>query len=136
MCTLRARVHTHTCARTRTQLPLLVSLPDYDWLVGQTRMRLHTDDLESSTDNQENDDAATHGTEDAWDPDLDRKTGIHIPTWFGYHSQISQVKCVTRVGTPPLIAAPAHVWQTLLTVLMQAQWINTKLMEPTGENVI
>ena len=27
---------------------------------------------------------------------------------------------VTWIGTPPLIAAPAHTWQTLLTVLMQA----------------
>jgi hypothetical protein len=63
---LRARVHTHT--RTRTQLPLLVSR--HDWLVGRTWMRLHTADLESSTDNRE-----THGTEDALDTDLQSQLG-------------------------------------------------------------
>lgn len=33
-------------------------------------------------------------------------------------------------------AAPAHEWQTLLTVLMQAQNIITKVVGPTRETVI
>ena len=36
---------------------------------------------------------------------------------------------VTRVGTPPLITAPAHQWNTTLTVLMQAQAINVKVVD-------
>lgn len=31
----------------------------------------------------------------------------------------------TRSATPPLIASPVHEWSTLLTVLKQAQNINT-----------
>ena len=41
-----------------------------------------------------------------------------IPVWSGYNSIVSDVLPVTRVGTPPLLAAPAHEWNTLLTVLM------------------
>jgi hypothetical protein len=43
---------------------------------------------------------------------------------------------VTRVGTAPLIAAPAHEWQTLLTVLMQAQAIKTKVVGPNSKTVV
>ena len=47
--------------------------------------------------------------------------------WSGYNSMISDVLPLTRVGTP-LTAAPAHEWPTLLTVLMQAQNIKTKVV--------
>ena len=60
----------------------------------------------------------------------------NIPTWSAYHSLIADGLPLTRVGTPPLIAAPAHEWQTLLTVLMQAQGINTKVMGPDRKTVI
>ena len=43
---------------------------------------------------------------------------------------------VARVGTPPLIAAPAHEWQTLLNVLMQAQNISVKVVGPTRKTVV
>ena len=43
---------------------------------------------------------------------------------------------VARLGTPPLIAAPAHEWQTLLTVLMQAQNISVKVVGPTRKTVV
>ena len=43
---------------------------------------------------------------------------------------------VTRVGTPPLIAAPAHQWNTILTVLMQAQTINVKVVGQQRKTVI
>ena len=43
---------------------------------------------------------------------------------------------VTRVGAPPLIAAPAHEWNTLLTVLTQAQGINAKIMGPQRKTII
>ena len=40
------------------------------------------------------------------------------------------------MGTPPLVAAPAHEWSTLLTVLMQAQDISVKVVGPTRKTVI
>ena len=43
---------------------------------------------------------------------------------------------VAQVGTPPLIAAPAHQWQTLLTVLMQTQNISVKVVGPTRKTVV
>ena len=45
-------------------------------------------------------------------------TQRNIPTWSAFNSLIaSELLPITRVGTPPLIAAPAHEWNTLLTVL-------------------
>ena len=43
---------------------------------------------------------------------------------------------VTRVGAPPLIAALAHQWNTILTVLMQAQAINVKVVGQQRKTVI
>lgn len=43
---------------------------------------------------------------------------------------------VAQVGTPPLIAVPAHQWQTLLTVLMQTQNISVKVVVPTRKTVV
>ena len=43
-----------------------------------------------------------------------------------YNSVVGEAMPVTRVGPAPLIAAPAHPWNTILTVLMQAQAINIK----------
>ena len=43
---------------------------------------------------------------------------------------------LTRVGNPPLIAAPAHEWQTLLTILMQAQDIKTTVVGQNRRTVI
>lgn len=41
----------------------------------------------------------------------------------------------TKVGMPPLIAAPAHEWHTLLTILMQAQDISARVVGP-GRNTV
>lgn len=49
---------------------------------------------------------------------------------------ISKELPVTRVGAPPLLVATAHEWQTLLTILMQAQGINAKVMGPGKKTVI
>lgn len=43
---------------------------------------------------------------------------------------------LTQVGTPPLIAAPAHEWHTLLTILMQAQNIKTAVVGQNRRTVI
>ena len=61
---------------------------------------------------------------------------IAIPTWSGYQSTINSVMPVVRIGTPPLLAAPAHEWSTLLTSIMQAQGINAKVMGPSRKTVV
>jgi len=43
-----------------------------------------------------------------------------VPVWSAYHALVNEAIPVTHVGAPPLIAAPAHEWNTLLTVLMYA----------------
>ena len=43
---------------------------------------------------------------------------------------------VTKVGMPPLIAAPVHKWPTLLTILMQAQKISSIVVGPDRKTVI
>ena len=53
-----------------------------------------------------------------------------------YNSMLNEPMPVAQVGTPPLIAAPANEWQTLLTVLMQAQNISVKVVGPTRKTVV
>ena len=60
----------------------------------------------------------------------------NVPVWSAYNSMLNEPMPVARVGTPPLIAAPAHEWQTLLTVLMQVQNISVKVVGPTRKTVI
>ena len=59
-----------------------------------------------------------------------------VPVWSGFNSLVSDTMPVTWIGAPPLIAAPAHEWQTLLTVLMHAHNITTKVVGPTRKTVI
>lgn len=59
-----------------------------------------------------------------------------VPIWSAYNSLIGGALPVTRVGAPPLIAAPAHEWNTLLTVLKQAQAINVKVVGQQRKTVI
>ncbi|CAH3182528.1 unnamed protein product [Porites lobata] len=94
---------------TENQLPLYIKKQDFTWLLGRSLTR-----------------TITNGeVEDDQPPSTD------IPVWSGYNSTMSSSMPLTRVGTPPLIAAPAHEWQTLLTILMQAQNIKTKVV---GQN--
>ena len=44
-----------------------------------------------------------------------------IPTWAAYHSLTGSEKPLTVIGTPPLLSEPPHDWQTLITVIKQAQ---------------
>ncbi|KAK3740139.1 hypothetical protein QZH41_007574 [Actinostola sp. cb2023] len=55
---------------------------------------------------------------------------------YGQDIIITDTMHVTRVGTPPLLAAPAHEWTTLLTILMQAQDINTVVVGPDKKTII
>ena len=66
----------------------------------------------------------------------DQTPSTDIPVWSGYNSTMSSPMPLTRVGTPPLIAAPAHEWQTLLTILMEAQNITTTVVGQKRRTVI
>lgn len=89
---------------------------EYAWLLSRTLML-------SSTDNQ------TFADEHS-------NVEIDIPTWSAFSSLVSEQMPQTRVGTSPLIPAPAHEWRTLLTVLKQAQGINTEIVGPNRKTVI
>ena len=92
---------------TEDQLPLYIKKQDFTLLLGRSLTR-----------------TITNGeVEDDQPPSTD------IPVWSGYNSTIilSSPMPLTRVGTPPLIAAPAHEWQNLLTILMQVQNIKQRL---------
>ena len=51
-----------------------------------------------------------------------------IPTWTAYNSLLTSTKPLTDVNALPLILAPAHEWQTLITVLKQTQQIKCMVM--------
>ena len=59
-----------------------------------------------------------------------------VPVWSGYHSLVTEVIPVTRTGLAPLIAAPVHEWNTLLTVLMHAQKISMQVVGPERKTVV
>ena len=59
-----------------------------------------------------------------------------VPVWSAYNSVLGEAMPVTRVGTLPLIAAPAHRWNTILTVLMQAQTVNVKVVGQQRKTII
>lgn len=59
-----------------------------------------------------------------------------VPVWSGYNSLIHSGMPLTRIRSPPLVAALAHEWNTLLTILMQAQSITTKAVGPERKTVI
>ena len=60
-----------------------------------------------------------------------------IPTWAAYHSKASSSTLpLTTVTMMPLLAAPAHKWSTMLTVLKQAQNITTVVFGESHKTVI
>ena len=95
--------------RTEDQLPLYIKKQDFTWLLGRSLTRkINNGEIED-----------------------DQPPSTDIPVWSGYNSTMRSPMPLTRVGNPPLIAAPAHEWQTLLTILMQAQNIKTMVV---GQN--
>ena len=62
---------------------------------------------------------------------------VKITTWAPYSSQVlSLTHQLTTVSMMPLLAAPAHEWSTMLTVLMQAQKITAVVMGENHKTVI
>lgn len=104
-------------------LPIVVRHEEFAWLLARSTTR------EVSR-------GETDEPTQAHEPKKEQVESSGIPVWSGYKSLISDNLHVTRVSTPPLIAAPAHEWNTLLTVLMQAQAINTKVVGPNRKTVI
>ena len=103
------------------------SLPDVAWLIDRTLVR-----SQHWADREENETVLLPEEQETG-----TQVSIAFPTWSAYHSlTASKVLPITRVGTPPLIAAPAHEWSTLLTVLKQAQGICAKVMGPDRKTVI
>lgn len=110
------------------ELPIRVMKQDFAWLLGRSLSRTPTDNTQvtETEANIMNPQELEHQPEKI----------TNVPVWSGYNSLIYNTMPVTRVGSPPLIAAPVHEWPTLLTILMQAQNIKTKVVGPTRKTVI
>ena len=91
------------------ELPITVRYEDLGWLLGRSR---------TPTSDDEED-----------------KTSC-VPVWAAYKSVIYDVIQTTRSAAPPLIAAPAHEWNTFLPLLKQAQNINISVAGPNRKTVI
>ena len=94
---------------TKDQLPFYIKKQDFTWLLRRSLTRT----------------IANGEVENNQPPSTD------IPVWSEYNSIISSPMPLARVGNLILKAAPAHEWQTLLTILMEAQ--NMK-MTVVGQN--
>jgi len=112
-----------------SELPITVSLQDFSWLLARNfsnQPRVRDEDEIPQGERDENFQAERE--------ECPGRTGI--PVWSAYNSLIGDPMEVTKVGTPPLLAAPAHEWPTLLTILMQAQNINTSVVGSGRKTVI
>ena len=69
------------------------------------------------------------------DPDTEQSVA-GPPTWSALNSIISKPLPLTHVSTPPLIAAAAHEFSTLFTVLKQAQGISAVIVGEERKTVI
>ena len=108
---------------------------DIAWLLGhallRSNIRQHQEDFTS--EDMEVDESEECDESKCNDEGSD-KSQMDIPTWSAYNSMNHQVMPLIRVSPLPLIAAPAHDFQTLLTVLKQAQAINTHVVGTNSEN--
>ena len=76
-------------------LPVTAKLRDFAWLLGRSLTCCPADDADGEM------------------------TQSQLPVWSGYNSLLYEKQPLTRIGCPPLLAAPAHEWTTMLTILMQ-----------------
>ena len=85
--------------------------------------------------------AASFALKSIMEPKTDMDIGIRgqisgSPIWSALNSILSQPLPLTRIATPPLIAAPAHEFSTLLSVLKQAQKINTLIVGAEHKTIV
>ena len=104
----------------------MVQLKDFAWLLPRSLTK---------TVKEENAEEAER-EQDEQNPQCDAVSSVHLPVLSGYNSLIHNTMPVTRVNCPPLVAAPAHEWCTLLAILMQAKTIKTKIVGPERKTVI
>ena len=104
------------------ELPVEIRRQNAPWLIGR-----------NSTRNQAEDPQAVEATDQ---PNTQPTKITSIPGWSAYNSLVSDPMPTTRVGTPPLVAVPAHEWSTLLTILMQAHAISVKVVGRARKTVI
>ena len=100
------------------KLPITVKLKDFAWLLARSLTRVPT----SNGDD-------TNGEDSPLSSSL-------VPVWSGYNSLVHETVPVARIGSLPLLAAPAHEWSTLLTIFMQAQQITAHVVGPGRKTVI
>ena len=122
----KSPVHPAFTLSPSRELPNSASLQDLSWLLArslssQENVRHETQEVVTENPNPD-------GRE------KEEKKGI--PVWAAYNSLISNTMHVTKVGMPPLIAAPVHECPTLLTILMQAQKISSIVVGPDRKTVI
>ena len=101
------------------KLPIVVRRQEFGWLLGRTLSRT------STLTNQDT-------------PEIDPTTPLNtqVPVWSAYNSHVYDTLDVTRKAVPPLIPSPAHEWSTLLTILQQAQNINTLVLGAERKTVV
>ena len=104
-------------------LLITAKLKDISWLLGRCLTRIPVEEKETESFKESGNESSPVRT-------------TPVPVWSGYNSLIHETLPATRIGTPPLIAAPAHEWNTMLTVLKQAQAISAKVMGPGKKTVI
>ena len=97
------------------ELPIVVRRKEFAWILGRSLSSL------SHQETQEPEELCN---------------ATQVPVWSAYNSLIYDPLDTTRSATPPLIAAPAHEWSTLLTVLKQAQNINTLVVGADRKTVV
>ena len=109
------------------EIPITVQLKDFAWLFGRNLTRTPAEERAEETGTDEN---------RLLDQQVANSASTPVPVWSGYNSLIHDKMPLTQVSSPPLVAAPAHEWNTLLTILMQAQAITTKVVGPERKTVI
>ena len=100
------------------ELPITVKLNDFAWLLARSLTRVPI----SNGDDTNGEDSPLSSSP--------------VPVWSGYNSLVHETVPVARIGSPPLLAAPAHEWSTLLTIFIQAQQITAHVVGPGRKTVI
>ena len=109
------------------EIPITVQLKDFAWLFGLTLTRNPSEEQTEETERDEN---------RMLNQQVAHFVSTKVPVWSGYNSLIHSGMPLTRRSSPPLVEAPAREWNTLLTILMQAQSITTKVVGPERKTMI
>lgn len=96
----------------KDELPIVVRRKEFAWILGRGLSHQETQEPEELCN------------------------ATQVPVWSAYNSLINDPLDTTRSATPPLITSPAHEWSTLLTVLKQAQNINTLVVGADRKTVV